>query len=281
MDMVSLLESKSYDEKELEQIIKKHFDNLGGAEKYIQQGTKVLIKPNLLMKRSPEAMTTTHPAFMTALINVVKSYGGIVTIADSPGGPYTVNYLKSVYTETGMEEVAKKTDSTLNYDLADQEKSYTPGVACKRFRLMKPYFDADVYITASKIKTHALTKFTGAVKNNYGLIPGLVKAELHLRYPEPADFCEMVVDLCETVKPTLSFMDGVIGMEGNGPSSGSPRFIGVTAASQNPYALDFLCSHIIGYRLEDTQLLQSAVKRGLCPESVEKIEVQAMITNSL
>ena len=121
-----------------------------------------------------------------------------------------------------------------------------------------PILNADVIISLPKLKTHAMTSYTGAVKNLFGVVPGTHKAELHFRLNERAAFCSMLVDLCEFVKPTLSIMDGVWGMEGNGPTAGRNRYIGLVMASANPFALDLTASRIIRYEPCEVCLLYTS-----------------------
>ncbi len=273
MNTVSLLGCAQYDEHLLTKIIIKHFDNLGGIQKYIKKGTKVLLKPNLITKRNPDTAVTTHPIFMTALTKVIMESGGVVTIADCPGGPHTTNFIKSIYVGTGMEKVANVTKCNLNYDLKYKELSYSKGEKAKRFNITQAFFDADIVISVSKLKTHALTKYTGAVKNIFGLIPGLEKAKYHFRFPKVEDFCDMLIDLCLATKPTLAFMDGIVGMEGNGPSSGNPRFIGVTLASENSFHLDRACCEIIGFSTDEVDIIKRIVERKLCPQNANELDI--------
>jgi uncharacterized protein (DUF362 family) len=81
-------------------------------------------------------------------------------------------------------------------------------------------------VDVAKLKTHAMTGLSGAVKNMFGAIPGLLKPEMHCRFPQKEDFSAMLVDLCEAVRPSVCFVDAIVGMEGNGPSGGTPRFVG-------------------------------------------------------
>ena len=271
MSIVSLISCEKYDVSLLEEVIRAHFKNLGGGEKYIKEGAKVLIKPNLLMMKSPEAHTTTHPVFVEAIINVVKSFGGVPVIADSPGGPYGGVYLNQVYRATGMKDAAVKTGAKLNTDSTFSPKSNKEAVKCRAFNIITPVLECDILISVCKLKTHALCRYTGAVKNLFGVIPGMEKASMHLRYPDNEDFNHMLLDLCETVKPQLNFIDGIMAMEGNGPSGGTPRFAGVTLASDNPYEIDLAAAAIIGYEPDEVPTIKLAAKRDLCTDKIDKL----------
>ncbi len=271
MEILSLLRCDTYEYDKVKVAIDDTFKQLGGIEKYIKPGMKVLLKINLLMKKRPEEATTTHPVFVEALVRAIQSAGGIVVIGDSPGGPYTVNALRGVYRACGIEQVAKNTGALLNYDISVKEVSFEKGRITKRFTVINPVFDTDFIITVPKLKTHGMTMFTGAVKNLFGVIPGINKAEYHFRMADKKDFCEMLVDLCEYVKPGLAIMDGIIGMEGSGPSGGSPRQIGAVIASENPYLVDLAAINIIGLKTNEVYTVYNSIARGLCPAQLEDV----------
>jgi len=270
---VSLLRCNEYDDKLVKDVIDQTFINLGGIDKYIKPGMKVLLKINLLMKKKPHEATTTHPVFVEALTKAIQEAGGIVTIADSPGGLYNERVLKGVYSVCGMEEVARKTGAILNYNTDFEEISFHEGKITKKFMIIKPVLDADLVITVPKLKTHGMTLYTGAVKNLFGVIPGTYKAEYHFRMPDKKDFCTMLVDLCECVKPSLAIMDAIVGMEGNGPSGGQPRKIGAVIGGTSPYVVDLIASAMVGIKPSQVYTISESIKRGLCPADISDVNI--------
>ena len=273
MSVVSLLHCEGYEYEKVKSAIDSTFINLGGIQEFIKPGMKVLLKINLLMKKKPEEATTTHPVFVEALVRAIQEVGGIVTIADSPGGPYTTRALENIYAVSGIGQAAKKTGALLNYDLTYKEVPFPDGKITRSFAVITPALEADLIISVPKLKTHGMTLFTGAVKNLFGIIPGIHKAEYHFRMEDKKDFCNMLVDLCEFVKPALSMMDGIIGMEGNGPSAGNPRKIGAVIASTNPYLVDVVAAKMIGLKPSDVYTIANSVERGLCTSDLSKINV--------
>ena len=271
-EKVCVLGCREYKAELLDEVMEKHFALLG-LDDILNSGMKVLIKPNLVMRRRPGEATTTHPEFVAALVRALRKRGAAVTIAESPGGPYTRAMLRMIYETTGMEAVSKSTGASLNYDTGYRGVFSKEGKVCRSFHIIKPVLDADLVISAAKLKTHAMMNFSGAVKNLFGSVPGLMKPEFHYRYQDAAMFGEMIVDLCETIKPAVSFLDGIVGMEGDGPTGGSPRFAGVTLSSRNPHALDLLAAEIAGFKAEEVPTLKAAVNRGLCPGSPEQLDV--------
>ena len=236
---------------------------IGGIEKFIKKGDKVVIKPNLVSKKKPDEAVTTHPDFLHAVIVMVENAGGIVTIAESPGGPYNAAMLKSTYAACGIDKAIEGTNATLNFDTDFTEVHYEEGKTVKNIPIINPILEADVIISLPKLKTHAMTSYTGAVKNLFGTVPGTHKAELHFRLDDRKAFCSMLVDLCECVKPTLSIMDAVWGMEGNGPTAGQSRHIGLVMASANPHALDAAACRLIDYTADEVDTVREAIDRGL------------------
>ena len=260
-----------YDQRAVQQAVDRLFALLR-ADETIDPSWKITVKPNLLMKRRPEDGTTTHPAVVRAVVRHLKALGvRDITIADSPGGVYTKPILTGIYRDTGMEAVAKETGASLNFDLGTTHRPQPDGVMCKAFDLINPVAQADFVISIAKLKSHCMTGLSGGVKNLFGCIPGLTKPEFHWRYPQEDDFCNMLLDLCQTVKPGLTFADAIVSMEGDGPSSGDLRETGLLLAADDPYQLDMVLSHIIGRDPETIATIRNAVKRGLCPADYGQI----------
>jgi uncharacterized protein (DUF362 family)/Pyruvate/2-oxoacid:ferredoxin oxidoreductase delta subunit len=273
MDKISVYGCKEYNSVDLSEVVEKHFLALDENGTIIKKDSKVVIKPNLLIRRSPEDATTTNPMFLEAIIKAVQKRGGIAIIAESPGGPYTKVLLKSVYSGTGIEAATNNTGATLNYDTGYSVVNTKNSKVCTSFNIIDPIKNADVIISVAKLKTHAMTNMTCAVKNMFGSVPGLMKPEFHLRYPQKDLFGEMLVDLCETVRPQISFVDAIVAMEGNGPSGGNPRFMGVTFAGLNPHSVDLFAASLIGFKPGEVPTLKAAINRGLCPENISELEI--------
>ena len=230
-----------------------------GFTREMVAGRRVLLKPNLLMKRRPEEATTTHPLVVEAAARLLLDWGaGEVTIADSPGGPYTRPLLHSIYETCGMTAAARQSGARLNEDTGFTTLRREENRLVREFSIINPVAEADLVVSVCKLKTHSMTTLSGGVKNLFGCIPGLQKPELHLRFPEKADFGEMLVDLALTVKPALTIVDAVVGMEGDGPSGGSPRKLGFLAACQNPFLLDLALCRIIGVTPESVPTIAAS-----------------------
>ncbi len=273
MEIVSLVRCNDYNYEYVKEAVEESFRNLGGLEKYILPGERILLKVNLLMKKSPEEATTTHPVFVKALAEILIKYGAEVIIGDSPGGPFNSSILRGVYKACGMEEIANQVGAVLNYNTNSVEIKNEKGLILKKINAIEIIKKVDKVISVSKLKTHGMMMFTGAVKNMFGIVAGLEKAEYHVRMPNNVDFSNALVDICIASKPALSFMDGIVGMEGEGPSAGNPRQVGAVIASTSPYHLDVAASYIIGLEPTKVPTVKRCVERNLCRGNFEDIKL--------
>ena len=276
-DKAALIRCESYDQQEVDRAVAQAFALAGGLEQWIKPGMTVAIKANLLMKKKPEAFTTTHPAVIEAVAKQVRALGASAVIGDSPGGPFTPALVHGVYRACGMERAAENAGAVLNEDFEQVTVYEENSVVLRQMQLCRYLTQADAVIDCAKLKTHGLTQYTGAVKNLYGCVPGTVKVEYHFRMPALKDFSQMLVDLCEHIRPVVSLIDAVEAMEGDGPSGGTMRRMNCLIASPSAYAADVVGARLMGLRPESICTIQRAAERGLVdPEQVsvlgERIE---------
>lgn len=270
--MVSLEECRQYDYPKVKNAILKTFKNLGGIEKYINKGDKVLLKTNLVMRKSPESAAITHPYIIQSLAEILIDYGAYVEIGDSPGGPFNSVILKSIYKYTGIEDAAKKSKAILSFDTTHSCVKNSNGLILKNISISNMVLNADKIISVGKLKTHSMTTMTGAVKNMFGAVPGAKKAEYHFNYQNIDDFAKCIIDICRFTNPVLSFLDAVVGMEGNGPTAGKPRDIGIIMASENPFDLDLSACKVINIPAQEVPILNLAIKNSFCQKSIDDIK---------
>jgi uncharacterized protein (DUF362 family)/NAD-dependent dihydropyrimidine dehydrogenase PreA subunit len=272
--VVSVATCDAYHLDVVRDAVKSALAPLGGMERFVRPGMKVLLKPNLLNGAGLDRATTTHPAVIRAVAEAVQEAGGTVWIGDSPGGPISGN--PRVMRATGAFEVAVDVGARLT-PFEQVVWKRLDGAAKGRladYFIAAPLFEADLVIDLPKLKTHVLTLFTGAVKNLYGVIPGTRKRDPHFRAPGVVDFSPILVDVLELVRPGLTLLDGVVGLEGNGPgASGTPRRYGCLAASADPVALDAVLAQAIGYRTGEVLHLTLAAARGLGVADVKTVTV--------
>lgn len=251
--------------------VKEAIKLIGGLSSLISKGDRVLVKPNVLGARRPEEAVTTHPSIVTALCEIVKEAGGIPIIGDGAGmihqgataEAFKVSGIEAVAKECGVELINFQTGGYVEVDIPNARQF-------PKLFVSKAVIDVDVIISLPKLKTHELTYYTGAVKNMFGALPLRTRKEMHL-LAERDIFGEAVIDLYSVAKPHLAIMDGVVGMEGNGPSHGSPVETGVIMASYDSVSLDVLASQLIGFEALSIPTTKAALDRGfgsISPEIV-------------
>lgn len=271
---VALSRCDTYDTDTVYTLLCSQFELLGiGKDTF--EGRKVVLKPNLVMSKSPEHGATTHPSVLRAAGRLAKNLGAAsVTVAESWGGPYTESLIKNQYKSCGIRDAAEAEQIQLNYSAEWGTIDYKEGRKCRSFSIIKPVADADVIINLPKLKTHSLTGMSAAVKNFFGTVPGIQKFEMHARFPEIGDFSEMICDLCEMLckrATVISVCDGIVGMEGNGPTGGEVRNFGVLLTSASPFSLDAVAKDVLD--IDCVTIVDAACRRGLCPASSKDITV--------
>jgi len=215
---------------------------LGGTSSFVEPGESILLKPNLLVGRSPERAVNTHPAVFRAVIEEFQRAGASVTYGDSPGfGPPETAARRARLATVARELGVPFADFSRGRDVAHPD-----GRLIKSFTLAAAALDADGIVSLPKLKTHGLTRLTGAIKNQFGCIPGVRKPEFHARLPNADLFSRMLVDLNMVLRPRLAVMDGIVAMEGNGPQGGSPRALDVLLFSRDLVAIDAVACRLIG-----------------------------------
>ncbi len=233
---VAVIRCDTYDTPAVQEAVSRGLELLGGAEAFVRAGERIVLKPNLLVPSGADKAVTTHPAVFSAVARELAAAGARLAWGDSPGFGTTAGAGK----RAGIVEAAE----TLGVPMADFEHgrmlSFPDGRLIKQFTIAEGVASADGLVSLPKLKTHALTRMTGAIKNQFGCIPGLLKNEFHSRMPDIEHFSQMLVDLNRLLRPRLAVMDAIVAMEGNGPRNGDPRQVGVLLLSDDLVALDAL-----------------------------------------
>ena len=220
MSKVSIVRCPDY--SDTKKAIAEALDLLGGLEKIIQPGDRVLLKPNILAASPPESAVTTHPSLVASMCEFVLQAGGKPIVGDGAGisrPGATSKALKA----SGIEEAARQAGArVVNFETAGFTLVDIPdSLQFRKLYIANPVLEADVVISLPKLKTHELTYYTGAVKNFFGTLPLRCRKEIHLLGKRDL-FGEAVADVYSAVRPSFAVMDGIMGMEGNGPSHGKP-----------------------------------------------------------
>ena len=275
INKVYIYDLDCYDYDKVKKVVLPLLENMlsdNGITPESLKGKKIVLKPNLLAKREAEAGITAHPSFVAAAGEFFINLAAEVVIADSPGGVYNTSVLEGIYKATGMNDAAEKSGAVTNKDTGFVPV-HEPDVSPRKFNVINPLNEADLIVNLARLKTHALCEVSLAVKNMFGAIPGLQKAEQHARFPGRTEFADMLCDLCLVTAPQINIIDGVCGMEGNGPAGGTLKKVGAVIASANPFAADIVAAKIMGYSEKEVGTIECAVKRGLCPENSDGLEI--------
>ena len=241
---------------------------LGGLS-WVTPGMVVGIKANLVSAMKPEECATTHPSLLSALTEMLRSAGARVIIGDSPGGVYTTAFVNHVYHASGM-SACEAVGAELNHDLGVRDAVFPEAYVLKSFTYTAWLDTCDAIIDFCKLKSHGMMGMSAAAKNLFGVIPGTMKPEYHFRFPDMEDFARMLVDINDyfAEKVKLCIVDAVEGMEGNGPTKGTPRHIGLLLASASPHTVDAVCAKLIGLTEDAVPTLLAARERGLIGDEI-------------
>lgn len=267
MNQVSIIHAKDYDQAE--EAVRNSLELLGGINRFLQSGWKVLLKPNLLKGVAPEKCVTTHPAIIKAVITIVREAGCTPVIGDSPGtGNSKFHARKAGYLHI-CEEMDVEWVDFENDILEVKDKT-----AFKNLTVASAVMEADAVINLPKLKTHGQIYMTLATKNMFGIVPGIRKGQWHLSSgTDLENFCKMLVEICYIKKPVLNIVDGIIAMDGNGPGAGDPFPLGFIIAGEDPSAVDRVICDILKLRPEKLPTLAAAKSLNLGITELDKIEI--------
>lgn len=269
---VVLIPIDTYDQAAVDAAVARGVALLGGMEQFIRREEKVLLKPNLLARSLPQKAITTHPAVFSAVCRLLREEGyQHVCYGDSPGSPTTTP--EKATDTSGLAAEAAKYGVPLGDFGAGSVVHFPEGKTARSFYLCNAVQDMDAMINICKMKTHALERITGAVKNLYGCITGVNKATGHAHYPNSEVFADMLADLNLCVHPRLHIMDGIVAMEGNGPSSGTPVAMNVLLFSADPVALDSVYAGLIHLDPAQVPTCVSAARAGVGTMDYEEIDI--------
>lgn len=274
-EVIGLERCEAYKLEEVQASMKKALNHIGGIGKFISKTDSVLLKPNLLSAKTPDETVTTHPVFVEAIVILLKEHGiNKIGLGDSPAIDSTEKALEM----SGLHDVCERHGVKMHSFKDSESVHRKENRIVKKFNIAKEVSAYSKMINLPKMKTHSFTMYTGATKNIFGCISGTSKALFHVRHRDPLEFSEMLLDLYETIRPDLNLMDGIIGMEGDGPAGGEARKFGVIIAGRDAIAVDRCATDIM--RLKRVPLLIAARKR-YWGKRAEEIKVQGETIRSV
>jgi uncharacterized protein (DUF362 family)/NAD-dependent dihydropyrimidine dehydrogenase PreA subunit len=265
---VSIVKCPNYDENKVLSGLRRSIDLIGGIQTFVKKGHHVLLKPNLLYGKSPEKAVTTHPAIVKGVIEIVREAGGVPFIGDSP----SIGSLMKTAEKAGIKAVADE----MKCPLVEFNRPVLPpngkGKIFKQLEIDQTVLEADVIINLPKWKTHVQMLLTLGVKNLFGCIPGPRKALWHLKAGEDRKtFARILVDLYQVIQPSLTLLDGIVGMEGNGPNSGRPIPLGLILASGDSLSLDQIVCDLLGILRKSLLTNRVAFEQGMGEDKIDVV----------
>lgn len=268
MKKISLAQCNDYDPTRVREAIVSLLEPLGGMAAFVRPGERVLLKPNLLAAKAPEAAVTTHPAVVKAVAELVREAGGRVLIGDSPG----IGGFWKVADKSGISQAARESDAEL-IEFDDTIELNGTGTF-RRIAIARAYWEADKVINLPKLKTHEMMTMTCAVKNLFGVVVGTEKPAWHLKAGTSREqFARLLLEIYLLKKPTLNIVDAIVAMEGNGPGSGDPIKLGALIAGVNPVAVDTVAGRLAGIPAELLYVEREAARMGLPGTEIGALEL--------
>jgi uncharacterized protein (DUF362 family)/Pyruvate/2-oxoacid:ferredoxin oxidoreductase delta subunit len=277
MTRVALLKCRAYNLKIIRETLKEGL-MLAGIDPGVFKNRKVGLKPNLLAPSHPDKCIITHPEVFRAVVQIVKEWGGNPLLIEN--SPFIS--LEKVIAKTGYREIIE-TEGVPVADVRETIKvTNGPGSEYREFHVSRAFTEIDLLVNIPKLKTHSLTSYTGAVKNLFGAIPGLKKAEWHIRASNRETFSGMLIDLYTAMRNSLRglervihIMDAIEGMEGEGPGSGGdPKHAGALIISEDPIALDFVAADIVKLDQEEIYTTKIGKERGIGTSGYKNIDLR-------
>ncbi len=280
MSTVVIQECKSYELEPMIAKINAGIELLGGWDRFVKPGMKVLLKVNLLGPKPSDSAAITNSEFVRAVIRILVQKQCTVWVGDSSGGaiPGRAVTGKS-FTVSGLEKVALEEGAEIkNFDREGVVEAKSRDSSQEALFLAKPMFEADVVINLPKFKTHMVAAYTGAIKNLYGCIPGLKKAEYHKSSPTSARFGEVLADINQVLKVDLHIVDGITAMEGQGPTAGNSYPAHKLLMGTDALALDTVACKMINLAIEEIPFYKASIERKLGEYKLERIHVKGDYT---
>jgi uncharacterized protein (DUF362 family) len=240
---VFIARASSY-EHALEPIIRQGLEALGlGPAKF--RGKRVLLKPNLVEPSREQPHINTHPLVVRAAAEVFRRWDASeVRVAEAQGHCRDSEY---VLDESGLGRVlaeARIEFVDLNHDDVSAVPNSLGFTRLTELQLPRTVLEADFIVSLPKMKTHHWAGVTLSMKNLFGVMPGICygwpKNVLHF-----AGIPQSILDINAAVRPHLAIVDGIIGMEGDGPIMGTPRAAGVLVMGTNFPAVDATCARLM------------------------------------
>lgn len=267
---VAVIRCEDYEYSGVLKAVQRGIELVGGVSAFARAGENILLKPNLLAGEVPDRAVTVHPSVFKATAEIFRQQGVRLCYGDSPG----IGRPEKVAAKAGLLAVADEMGIPMADFHTGVKVSFADGIKAREFKIARGVMESDGLVSLSKMKTHGLTRITGALKNQFGCIPGLAKTEYHVKMADIYDFSAVLTDITRYLKPRLYIMDGIVAMEGNGPRGGDPREMKVLLFSADPLALDAVFCRLIDLDPECVPYMKVGRDVGLGCDRFEEIDIK-------
>jgi uncharacterized protein (DUF362 family) len=265
---VTLTRCEDYSRSTIAEAIEKHFNLLGGLEKFVKTGDRVLLKPNFIAPRSRQHATQTDPMVILETARLLKDFGARPFVADSPSWANTSDCVKALELDEPLKQLSVPVKQL------DKPKKCRVGTKNIRVGISSVALDADVIINLPKFKSHQQLGATFAIKNMFGCVTGKKKALWHFRKGSNYDdFCELLIGIYKYLNPALTIIDAVTAMDGPGPIHGRARPLGWLIGGTDPVACETICAKLINIEPEDIPIIKTAKQIGFGCSDPAKINI--------
>jgi len=247
---------------------------LGGIDEFVKKGDKVLIKPNLCTVKNYLTGATTDPALVENIIEILQSFTKDISIIESDHSAVDAQY---AFEALGFKSIAEKY-GIMTVNLSDKrmlvDVDIENGLYFKTIKVHKAILEADLIINVSILKTNEISTITVSLKNMIGILPDREKAKYH------SNIDEVITDINKIiVNKKLIIVDGRIGMEGNGPISGTPVKNDILIMSDDPVAADYISAKVMGFDPDSIKYIGLSEKAGI--GTSKNIEMLGIPLNSI
>ncbi len=266
--IVTLTRCSDYSRPAIAEAIEKHFNLLGGLEKFVRPGDSVLLKPNFIAPKSRRHATQTNPAVILETVRLLKDFGARPFVADSPAWGNTFVCVKALKLEEQLKQ--------LSVPIRQLNKPKRCRVGTKNIRvgISSLALDADVIINLPKFKSHRQLGATFAIKNMFGCVSGKRKALWHFKKGGNADdFCELLIEIFKFLNPAFTIIDAVVAMDGRGPIRGRTRPFGWLIGGTDPIACETICAKLVNINPQVVPIIKTARQIGFGCSDIAKIDI--------
>lgn len=264
---VSLINCRDYNPVQVSKNILKHFELLGGLEKFVKSGDTVLLKPNLIAPKPRQNATQTDPAVIIETAKILKDYGAKPFVGDSPAWANIYTCVKKLELEEPLKKLGVPVKQLGNPKTCTLNNGLKVGISSIAL-------DADVIINLPKFKSHQQLVATFAIKNMFGCVCGKAKALWHFRKGNSEhNFCQLLIEVYKFLSPSLTIIDAIIAMDGPGPINGRARPLGWLIGGTDPIALETVCAKLINQNPQNFPIIRTAKEIGFGCSNKDDIQI--------